>query len=801
MKIGKKLTIEETNFLRSLDFQQGEENIADLALIEHRPFDEWTFPGNDRIYRLPNTLSKEAAINRDRKDKNIIEATSLFFEMDGTDFRNQVDVIESLPIKPSYVIYSGGSSFHCHYVLEEPQKDLTAWEDRMDAFIKLARNVYVAVTGIDDPKKGPDIACKNRARLMAHPLHEYSPGINPWFTTSKIAVGHRYSWNELTDAFPTQVDNPTPVPVGFAVLGQITVRMEKEAILEIANNSDPLNAKLLTWLSVRTPNCPKYRPGNGDGAGRSDLISWLGKIRNSLWHDVFETDPEYKGSDQAWEFCKEYLHRFFSRFLEDGGNTPDIIKRGTKPEISTKAILHSVGYVKVDPIDEAIYEHCKPAYNATTDTLLMNGKPMSGIERLHKLMFTAGKCRLNKEGKEICFNKEDTIASFMTMACDYFVTDEIGDHFRNLKSSGSPHNHFLNKLPYDPEQLRSRLHSFFLCRGEFDITKEPTLADIQLRKWLAGAVNRALNPGCKNSSILILRGAQGVGKSTFFSTLGYEDKGTGWFDDSCTVDDFGSNDGLLNLHSAWIHELQELQLKKNNIQQTKRNITQATDKFRKAYAHGSKIYNRAFALCATTNDQHLYVDSSGNRRFWLIECDKKGFDQECPDVPIDNDLVYQLRDWIWACAADDLANGLQTYLTREEEAQNTINNDATLIEDHNIDRVYWALEYRPNSEDRCCPVYRKDGVLYMTLNELLDYADKNQIGHHASVPMDKRWHTQRELSRALQELGFKKTPNAIWINGGRKQRYYIVPDDFEAKMKIINADTSKSKIKQTINSK
>src|SRR5688572_22748906 len=54
-----------------------------------------------------------------------------------------------------------------------------------------------------------------------------------------------------------------------------------------------------------------------------------------------------------------------------------------------------------------------------------------------------------------------------------------------------------------------------------------TLSRALVRRWLIAAVARAMQPGCKVDTVLILCGPQGKKKSTFFAALG-----AGWFTDS-----------------------------------------------------------------------------------------------------------------------------------------------------------------------------------------------------------------------------------------------------------------------------
>lgn len=48
------------------------------------------------------------------------------------------------------------------------------------------------------------------------------------------------------------------------------------------------------------------------------------------------------------------------------------------------------------------------------------------------------------------------------------------------------------------------------------------LTRAQTRKWMVGTVARAFESGCKFDHILTFTGPQGVGKSTFLSTIAGE---------------------------------------------------------------------------------------------------------------------------------------------------------------------------------------------------------------------------------------------------------------------------------------
>jgi len=61
------------------------------------------------------------------------------------------------------------------------------------------------------------------------------------------------------------------------------------------------------------------------------------------------------------------------------------------------------------------------------------------------------------------------------------------------------------------------------------------------RRFFIGAVTRALEPGCKMDTMLVVEGDQGIGKSTAVSELFYNH----WFSDD--LSDIGSKDANLQL--------------------------------------------------------------------------------------------------------------------------------------------------------------------------------------------------------------------------------------------------------------
>lgn len=162
------------------------------------------------------------------------------------------------------------------------------------------------------------------------------------------------------------------------------------------------------------------------------------------------------------------------------------------------------------------------------------------------------------------------------------------------------------------------------------------LYDEYVKRWLLAAVGRVLCPGCYMRNVLILQGAQGIGKTSFFKILGGE-----YF--SSSLGDAKNKDELMVAHANWILEWGELETiwGKKLIGDVKRFITQTHDTFRPPYGRNTITKPRSFVLCGTTNEREILTDKTGNSRFWVVEVRE----------PLRLDLIEFAREEILAAAA------------------------------------------------------------------------------------------------------------------------------------------------------
>ncbi len=176
------------------------------------------------------------------------------------------------------------------------------------------------------------------------------------------------------------------------------------------------------------------------------------------------------------------------------------------------------------------------------------------------------------------------------------------------------------------------------------------------RKTLVAAVARIYRPGCKFDYMLTLRGRQGLGKSALIAKLG----GT-WFSDTFTT--MQGKEAYEQVLGVWIIEVGELAgMRKAEAETIKLFISKTSDRFRPAYGRRLQEFPRQCIFIGTTNETQFLRDTTGNRRFWVVDT---------PDAPprdMWEELTPETVSLIWAEAVEMFKAGEQLYLPRELEA-------------------------------------------------------------------------------------------------------------------------------------
>lgn len=142
------------------------------------------------------------------------------------------------------------------------------------------------------------------------------------------------------------------------------------------------------------------------------------------------------------------------------------------------------------------------------------------------------------------------------------------------------------------------------------------------KSLLVSAVARVLKPGCKVDEMVVLEGAQGLGKSTCISEL----FGPDWYletSEAPTTKDF-----YVVMQGNWVVEIGEMQsFSKADINQVKMAITRRDDKYRAPYDRHGSSHPRQCIFIGTTNADTYLSDPTGARRFLPVLCEKADVSQ------------------------------------------------------------------------------------------------------------------------------------------------------------------------------
>ena len=175
------------------------------------------------------------------------------------------------------------------------------------------------------------------------------------------------------------------------------------------------------------------------------------------------------------------------------------------------------------------------------------------------------------------------------------------------------------------------------------------------RKFMCGAVARALKPGCKWDYILVLVGDPGAGKSTFIRLLASDKFYTSSVVAGTTKEAYES------LKGYWIGEFEEMTAFQHISQESaKQFISKQTDTYRPAYGHYEIEYKRQIVFMGSTNRYEFLNDHTGNRRYWPVDIKKGNHNKN-----IFSDLEKE-RDQLWAEALECYKNGEALYLDDEK---------------------------------------------------------------------------------------------------------------------------------------
>lgn len=282
------------------------------------------------------------------------------------------------------------------------------------------------------------------------------------------------------------------------------------------------------------------------------------------------------------------------------------------------------------------------------------------------------------------------------------LVEAIGD--RNVFN---PAEDWIKGKPWDGADRLSALYDTLTVREGFSEQLKQTL----IYKWLLSITAAAVLPrGFKSRGVLTLQGPQGIGKTSWVTSLVND---PALREMLVKVDhhlDPHNKDSILGAITFLIVEIGELDssFRKSDVSRLKGVLTSDSDKVRRPYAKTESEYQRRTVFCATVNEESFLVDHTGNTRWWTL-----------PLVSINFQHGIDMQQ-VFAQLALDVEASAQWWLTKAEEV---------------------ALEQH-NSDHRSVSLMRE---------RLMEFIDLDRIGHPENTNMG--------TVELLGKLGIKNPTN------------------------------------------
>lgn len=214
-------------------------------------------------------------------------------------------------------------------------------------------------------------------------------------------------------------------------------------------------------------------------------------------------------------------------------------------------------------------------------------------------------------------------------------------------NSFDPLQQYLEGLVWDGTERVPRLLSEY-----FGARETPYIKTVGTM-WIISAIARAMRPGDKVDTMVILEGEQGSGKSSGLAALSPQED---WFSDT-PIDLKRLVDAYQSLRGKWIYEIGELDsFKSQEATRIKNFLSNKSDNYRASYGKRNRDYPRHCVFAGTTNEDQYLTDRSGNRRFWPARCGV-----------VRVDAIAKDRDQLWAEALVRFRRGEKWYADSDEE--------------------------------------------------------------------------------------------------------------------------------------
>lgn len=272
------------------------------------------------------------------------------------------------------------------------------------------------------------------------------------------------------------------------------------------------------------------------------------------------------------------------------------------------------------------------------------------------------------------------------------------------------------------------------------------LTQEMITTWLCGAVKRALTPGCPMKRSLIIKGDQDAGKSAFTRILAKK-----WGTE--LMAGTSEADIIRQCKFTWIMELSECDRlfkgKEASVLKSLLSTTKDTyiQKFKEA--DEASVTERVTLFIGTTNEAKFLVDTTGNKRFWVIDL-ADGW--KLPLTWLEDNI-----DQLWATAYHKLLNGHPTDLSEVSQVASEVRNRDYMVEGSWVEQIGATLDRA--THDGKFPVAFQLVDLMTAMGIRYENQGKNKTA----------------ILTSLKQLGYEQKP--FFVLGKTTKLYYKPSED------------------------
>ena len=474
----------------------------------------------------------------------------------------------------------------------------------------------------------------------------------------------------------------------------------------------------------------------------------------------------FEGADDSWneEFLAD-VQRSFNHVAHDvrlKGTLSSTLKQAPKKIVTTEEARE---LSSSDGLGLVVGKDGNPKSTSFNVDLILTKHPeFAGHLRFNDLtrrpeISSGALFRPGPTGKNVFEGVYDTaLVQWLEREFQLSVPRHVAAACLNLaarKSTYNPVQDYLLSLQWDGvPRVDNFLHEYCQCAGH-----DPYIRSIS-RKFLISAVARALEPGCKVDTVLVLRGVQGTKKTSLVKALAGD-----WY--TTFSQRFDSKDGIIQATESWFVELSELaSLTKSSIETMRGFITQRSDRIRIPYATYHEDFPRRCIFVGTTNSDRPLIDTEGNRRFWVVETGR-----------VDIDELERNRDQIFAESVEFFRRFLEE-------------RDSGLTEKDMLYR-WWLTPSEQESSDAENELYMGDDLIAEELRDwMADETQEKPISLTVKYVMKNvlRWPSERvhaeqehgaqhRIRRALRDAGWVERTRT---KPGPNKRVWELPSKEEA---------------------